>query len=146
LSGPSFERRGFDPHGRSKAAAIIAFVARSHIRASMRFEPPVWVGRLDHGTDHREIRTRTRRACMSRLRRLAGPNATLWVEVIPDLVGVSEAATILGWDRRRVSTYVSRGAFPEPVAALASGRVWRREDVEAFGRDRARRRGRRIAR
>jgi hypothetical protein len=34
----------------------------------------------------------------------------------------------------------------EPIAALASGRVWRREDVEAFGRDRVRRKGRRIAR
>jgi len=56
------------------------------------------------------------------------------------------ARTILGWDRRRVATYVSRGAFPEPIAALASGRVWRREDVEAFRRDRVRRRGRRIAR
>jgi hypothetical protein len=45
-----------------------------------------------------------------------------------------------------VATYVSRGAFPEPIAALASGRVWRREDVEAFRRDRVRRKGRRIAR
>jgi hypothetical protein len=80
------------------------------------------------------------------LRRLAGADALLWVEVTPDVVGVSEAATILGWDRRRVATYVSRGAFPEPIAALASGRVWRREDVEAFGRDRLRRKGRRIAR
>jgi predicted DNA-binding transcriptional regulator AlpA len=68
------------------------------------------------------------------------------IEVTPELLGVSEAAALLGWDRRRVATYVSRGAFPAPVAALASGRVWRREDVEAFARDRARRKGRRIAR
>jgi len=33
-----------------------------------------------------------------------------------------------------VITYVDRGSFPEPVARLASGRVWRREDVEAFAR------------
>jgi hypothetical protein len=70
----------------------------------------------------------------------------LVVEETPDLVGVSEAATILGWDRRRVITYVDRGAFPEPIASLASGRVWRRDDVESFARDRVRRKGRRIVR
>jgi hypothetical protein len=107
----------------------------------MHHEPPVWVGRLDG----REVRRRTRDGCLRGLRRLAGEDALL-VEVTPDVVGVSEAASILGWDRRRVATYVSRGTFPEPIAALASGRVWRREDVEAFGRDRLRRKGRRIAR
>jgi SAM-dependent methyltransferase len=50
----------------------------------------------------------------------------------PRLVGVSEAARILGWDKRRVSTYVRRGSFPEPVASLAGGRVWAEEDVRAF--------------
>jgi hypothetical protein len=52
----------------------------------------------------------------------------------PDLVGVTEAASILGWDRRRVATYVRRGSFPEPVAELAGGRVWARDDVEGFAR------------
>jgi hypothetical protein len=93
-----------------------------------------------------EIRRRSREGCLAGIRRAAGDDALLWIEVIPDLVGVAEASEILGWDRRRVSTYVSRGAFPEPVASLASGRVWRREDVEAFRRDRASRKGRRIAR
>jgi hypothetical protein len=97
----------------------------------MHHEPPVWVGTV-HG---REVRRRTRDGCVNALRRLAGEDASLWIEITPEVVGVSEAATILGWDRRRVATYVSRGAFPEPIAALASGRVWRREDVEAFGRD-----------
>jgi hypothetical protein len=63
-----------------------------------------------------------------------------------ELAGVAEAAAILGWDKRRVATYVRRGSFPEPVASLAGGRVWRRADVEAFGaafRERQRRRRRR---
>lgn len=47
-----------------------------------------------------------------------------------DLVGVAEIADRLGWDKRRVSTYVARGTFPEPVARLAMGQVWRWEDVE----------------
>lgn len=56
------------------------------------------------------------------------------IEVTPALAGVAEAAAILGWDKRRVMTYVSRGSFPRPIASLASGRVWRRDDVEAFAR------------
>jgi len=62
------------------------------------------------------------------------PGDRLVVEVVPELVGVSEAAAVLGWDRRRVVTYVDRGSFPKPIATLASGRVWRRSDVEDFAR------------
>jgi hypothetical protein len=108
----------------------------------MRRDGGGWLGRF---ADH-QVRTKTRAGCVSRLRRLAPEDRVLVVEETPDLVGVSEAATILGWDRRRVITYVDRGAFPEPIAALASGRVWRRDDVESFARDRVRRKGRRIAR
>jgi len=108
----------------------------------MRRDAKVWVGRVGA----REVRTSTREGCLRSLRRLAGEEGLLLIELTPELVGVSEAAALLGWDRRRVATYVGRGAFPEPVATLASGRVWRREDVEAFGRDRARRPRRRIAR
>jgi hypothetical protein len=108
----------------------------------MRHQPPHWIGRVGAT----EIRRGTREGCLAGIFRAAGQDALLWVEVVPDLVGVAEASEILGWDRRRVSTYVRRGAFPEPVASLASGRVWRREDIEAFGRDRASRRDRRIAR
>jgi SAM-dependent methyltransferase len=61
----------------------------------------------------------------------------------PRLVGVAEAARILGWDKRRVSTYVRRGSFPEPVASLAGGRVWAEDDVRAFADAFRVRRGRR---
>ncbi len=57
----------------------------------------------------------------------------------PALVGVAEAARLLGWDKRRVATYVVRGSFPKPVAELAGGRVWRLEDVLAFAGTRRRR-------
>lgn len=103
-----------------------------------------WIGRVAGHDD--EVRTKTRRGCLDALRRLAGPEVALTVEVVPVLVGVSEAAAGLGWDRRRVVTYVDRGSFPEPIAHLASGRVWRRDDVEAFGRAFARRQARRAAR
>jgi SAM-dependent methyltransferase len=68
------------------------------------------------------------------------PMEDIWIarkggDPSPDLVGVSEAAAILGWDRRRVATYVRRGSFPPPVAELAGGRVWDRRDVESFARE-----------
>ena len=122
--------------------AIIAGVSGRHVRATMLRDAHGWSGRI--GED--EIRAKTRDGCLSALRRMVGDEVALVVQETPDLVGVSEAAEILGWDRRRVATYVSRGAFPAPIALLASGRVWRRDDVEAFASDRRRRKGRRIAR
>ena len=80
----------------------------------------------------RTVTATTRARCIAALRRIAGPGTTLAVEVVPALVGVAEAADLLGWDRRRVATYVDRGTFPEPVARLACGQVWRRDDVEVF--------------
>jgi hypothetical protein len=64
--------------------------------------------------------------------------------VTPALAGVAEAAAIMGWDKRRVITYLNRGSFPKPLTALASGRIWRRDDVEAYAkRWREKREGRR---
>ncbi len=100
-----------------------------------------WWGRLL--PDGRSLSAPTRERIIARLRDEAGDDAVLTVELEPALVGVAEAAAILGWDKRRVATYVERGSFPTPVAALASGRVWRREDVEAFARAFRRRRERR---
>lgn len=107
----------------------------------MRQLPDGWTGRLG-GLDE-EVHARTREDCLGDLRRLAGEDVVLTVEMTPAIVGVSEAAAILGWDRRRVITYVDRGSFPPPIARLASGRVWRRDDVEVFARAIARRRARR---
>lgn len=49
-----------------------------------------------------------------------------------DLVGVTEAAEILGWDKRRVSTYQARGSFPEPVARISAGSIWLRSQIEDY--------------
>jgi predicted DNA-binding transcriptional regulator AlpA len=113
----------------------------AEVRAFMWREGTRWKGRVE-GRDGL-ISAASQRACMDKLRAMAGSRATLTVQVMPPLpalVGVAEAAQILGWDKRRVFTYISRGQFPEPVAMLASGRVWRREDVEAFAREKRKRR------
>lgn len=48
------------------------------------------------------------------------------------LVGVKEASEILGWDRRKVSTYHLRGVLPEPVTNLSSGPIWFRKQIEIY--------------
>lgn len=105
-------------------------MSRARYRAVVVERDGRWHGECDG------IRTEasTEGRCIAALRRIAGIDAdALVVEVVPELLGVAEAARLLGWDPRRVVTYVDRGAFPEPVAHLASGRVWRRIDIEAFG-------------
>jgi hypothetical protein len=82
-----------------------------------------------------EVTGTSRAACAAELRGVIGDDSVLTIEVVPDLVGVSEAADIMGWDKRRVITYIDRGHFPEPIAALAGGRIWLREDVEAYAVD-----------
>ena len=93
----------------------------------------------------------TRERCLAGLRRAVErslpprkrqESITLVVETLPLLAGVAEAADVMGWDKRRVVTYIDRGRFPEPVQSLASGRIWRRADVEAFRNEWAARRGR----
>jgi len=48
------------------------------------------------------------------------------------LVGVKEAGEILGWDRRKVSTYHLRGVLPKPVISLSSGPIWFRKQIEYY--------------
>src|SRR5690606_11406555 len=74
------------------------------------------------------------------LREVTGDDVVLTVEVVPPIAGVAEAAEIMGWDKRRVITYIDRGHFPEPLTSLAGGRVWLREDVEAYADEWRRRR------
>jgi prophage regulatory protein len=51
------------------------------------------------------------------------------------LVGLAEVAAMLGISRQRAGQVAKEYAdFPAPVAALASGRVWERADVEAWAR------------
>ena len=104
------------------------------LRAELWEDPPGrWNGRLS--SDPPKIVTAgSRGECLDRLLDSAGgdPDAAVVIEERPRLVGVAEAAAILGWDKRRVITYVDRGRFPEPLARLAGGRVWRREDVQAW--------------
>lgn len=49
------------------------------------------------------------------------------------LVGVAEAARLFGVKKPNfIRDYVSKEDFPKPVAALASGRIWRLRDLEEY--------------
>lgn len=54
------------------------------------------------------------------------------------LVGSAEIGILLGVSRQRVHQLTRRADFPEPEVKLATGRVWKRADVEAWARTRGR--------
>jgi prophage regulatory protein len=50
-----------------------------------------------------------------------------------DFVGVAEIAELFGISRQRVNRIVqTHPDFPDPVAHLVAGRIWRRADVEEW--------------
>jgi hypothetical protein len=55
-----------------------------------------------------------------------------------DLVGVAEIAAMLGITRTRVTQLSKANAFPDPVARLAAGPVWRLDDVQHWAREKGR--------
>jgi predicted DNA-binding transcriptional regulator AlpA len=120
------------------------------VRATMRLEGGRWIANTS-GEPELSASGRSREACLASLRRSvhrslaeagrAGEPLNLVVEVTPLVAGVAEVAEILGWDKRRVVTYIDRGRFPKPVQSLAATRVWLRSDIEAYAEHwRARRR------
>jgi hypothetical protein len=52
----------------------------------------------------------------------------------PALVGVSEAARMLGVSKQRLAQLASRPEFPEPMVTLASGPVWLTSGIRGFER------------
>ena len=52
----------------------------------------------------------------------------------PDLVQVAGVAETLGVAKRTAAKYVDLPDFPQPVDNLPTGRVWRKADVERWGR------------
>ena len=131
----------------SSRAPLCDAVDTVEITVSLRQEEDGrWVGVVPDGQEVPGLLSKgaTREDCFEKVRRSLersiseqgtdGP-LTFLVEVTPRLAGVAEAAEVMGWDKRRVVTYISRGRFPEPLQALASGRVWARSTLEEFARD-----------
>ncbi len=53
-----------------------------------------------------------------------------------ELVGLTEAAEILHLSRQRVHQLMqTHDDFPKPVGRLKAAFIWRRRDIEEWGRD-----------
>jgi predicted DNA-binding transcriptional regulator AlpA len=52
-----------------------------------------------------------------------------------ELAGLAEVAETLGVSKVTAMKYARRDDFPEPLGRLASGPIWRRRDVESWGRE-----------
>jgi predicted DNA-binding transcriptional regulator AlpA len=64
---------------------------------------------------------------------------------LPELLGATEAAALLGVSRQRLHQLRADGRFPSPLLELASGPIWMRAAVEAFLESWDRRSGRKPA-
>ena len=52
--------------------------------------------------------------------------------IVKNPIGVAESAEILGWDKRKVATYIKRGVFPLPIVRLKSSPIWEKEQIEQY--------------
>lgn len=112
------------------------------MRVAVLYDRGFWTARADD-LDGCRGRGDTRDECLTdftvKARKLLGPHLTLLIEEEPpSVVGVTEVADILGWDRRKVGVYAHRGRLPTPIANLVSGRIWLRADIEAYKAERTR--------
>jgi predicted site-specific integrase-resolvase len=53
------------------------------------------------------------------------------------LVGTAEAAELLEVNKSQIGRWRRAGTFPEPVAQLASGPLWKREQITRFAKSRS---------
>jgi predicted DNA-binding transcriptional regulator AlpA len=52
----------------------------------------------------------------------------------PEVAAVAEIAELLGVSRQRVYRLIERSDFPQPIAELSVGRVWRTTDIQKWAR------------
>lgn len=56
--------------------------------------------------------------------------------IVGVLMGAKEIGDMLGVSRQRVQQLINRADFPEPHDTLAMGKVWLRDDIERWARER----------
>jgi predicted DNA-binding transcriptional regulator AlpA len=51
------------------------------------------------------------------------------------LVGLTEIAEMLGVSRQYTDRLARKDDFPQPEAVITAGRIWRRDEIEAWARE-----------
>lgn len=64
----------------------------------------------------------------------SGPPHRLPLVAPEELASLSEIADLLGVTKRTAQRYIDRPDFPEPLGTVAVARIWRRADIEAWGK------------
>ncbi len=49
-----------------------------------------------------------------------------------ELLGLAEVSELLGWDKRKTTTYLKRGVLPEPIHIVKATPLWTREQIETY--------------
>jgi hypothetical protein len=52
-----------------------------------------------------------------------------------DLASVAEIAAMFGVTKRSARKYAARPDFPEPLGRVSAGPIWRRDEVDRWGRE-----------
>jgi hypothetical protein len=53
-------------------------------------------------------------------------------KLLPQLLGVSDVAKLLGWQNKKVSVYKERKSFPDPIGEIGGRPVWWKEDIVKY--------------
>ena len=56
------------------------------------------------------------------------------IRLVDHLVGLKEIADMLGVTSARSHQLAASDGFPAPLGEISAGRIWRREDIEAWAR------------
>ena len=91
-----------------------------------------WFAHILDVSAYIEVTATSRAGCLEELRKVTGDDVDLMVEAILAVVGVAEAAEIMGWDKRRGDHLHRPWVVPGALTTLASGRIWIREDIEGY--------------
>ena len=56
----------------------------------------------------------------------------MWGGETMELLGLAEVSELLGWGKRKTTTYLKRGVLPEPIHIVKATPLWTREQIKTY--------------